>query len=1134
MDEGKRCSEDVRWALESFNFGIKDYFEDTFRKFHDDLHNNVVQTRGVCCQKCSKHKPVEDWCSLCSEWRNGILAKHVFRSTVKVNWKNIDSSKLPSDIKEVKKVFLPNWYKGKLDSNDLSSCLNIMTNSDPWIPGRPSFYFKLHDKFVGRKWLNQKLRSHLNQRKVGVILVAEPGFGKSALVANWIKSYSENENKPLLGYHICKHDSRASLDASSFIINLWQDLRKRYAYFNYQTPSRFKNNKDIKPYCTFDPLLCFDELISNPLHKANLSERSLFIVDAIDECQKPAMGTTSISDLLLQQYKILMPFVSIFMTSRNDTALLSGFRQFKQVHIDPKRDENINDLKLFIQHGTRCTNEDINRLIKDTSHNFLILRSHLSENHNACKVPNLNRIDTIFEMYESTFFRLYGNDFPRKYQVDRLFFEVLSSQLVQMSITVDMMKDILKYSSPPANDDEFEEMIHRMKINFIRISKKQEIHVTHTSLYDWLKSDGNVKFRVKVHRGHNVWIHYLYNKLKLESRQSSLSMNESFPSIYHIFSLATHFIHANNESLTNELNSGKFRINDMRISCTACWRKILPQSAIYDSTISHIGYAASIFDNYEFIQTLVKMSRTTDWTKEASIASGLGHIEAFVALNISGRVDMKEKHIAVDNWMVFGKFCVPEILKDIENEEILVGTNNNTVQQFLLDAVGNFTFDYVSIFHIFVMKGYLNIVRDFTSTDISLLREKTGNGWDVFDLAVAYDNLDMLTELLSVKPMKKRTWYLWYASLRGSITIVKYLLEHDIRDQCAKYNADIRHSNSGHYATFLQNSTDAESSFSISQRYKFRRLYLRESALMVAVKRGYSKVVRALLSHSTECLEHKDAFGFTPLAASIYFRNESIIAILLNHGANRNFAMKSSLNDSDLEFFNRFLRFPLEKKWNYHNAYNGATIFHLSTLRPTCLSTTLLRKIVQNDPEINLDIRDDQGHSPLYYAICHPDADNTYAHLEDYLQPKSHRMAFFLIEAAHTLQISDSLLLELGICGRKKQDHSDIMVMTTYKDSFCKRGINFPPLMKTITITFKGDAISMNTFLNNSGIASNDISVVAVAFTLPEYTFFALRHLPQNTLNSKQIIKYIKDKYKYDADIYIKFYPGRGSSVIYM
>ncbi|KAK3106191.1 hypothetical protein FSP39_014621 [Pinctada imbricata] len=129
-DEGKLRSDDVRWALESFNRGIKEYFDDTFRQFHADLYQNIIQIRGICCQKCSKKKQVADWCSLCSKWRDAILAKHRFGNTMMgtFNWKNIDSTKWPSDVEEVQKVFLPSWYKGKLDTTDLSSCLSIMAN----------------------------------------------------------------------------------------------------------------------------------------------------------------------------------------------------------------------------------------------------------------------------------------------------------------------------------------------------------------------------------------------------------------------------------------------------------------------------------------------------------------------------------------------------------------------------------------------------------------------------------------------------------------------------------------------------------------------------------------------------------------------------------------------------------------------------------------------------------------------------------------------------------------------------------------------------------------------------------------------------------------------------------------------
>ncbi|KAK3085359.1 hypothetical protein FSP39_002068 [Pinctada imbricata] len=988
-----------------------------------------------------------------------------------------------------------------------------------WTPGQPSFFFTSHADFVGREWLKRKIRDYLNQGTNGVILVAEPGFGKSAVVANFIQTYEDNGNLSLLGYHICQHDSRLSLDVSNFIINLWRSLRKKYVDFNAEIPTTLKRENDMKSYCTMDPIYCFQELIAHPLKSVNISKRSLYIIDAIDECQQSSFGW-SISELLINKHKFLIPPLSIFMTSRNKSTLLQRFRTFKQLHVEPNSSENKGDLKQFIRYKA---GSDYNRNVLDDMTNFLILRHYLFNFHDT----HAERIKRVYEIYDFEFSRLYGNGFSRKYAIDRSFFEVLCTNLlIDDSLTLNIMKEVLKYSYPSPDDEEFEKMIDRVTTNIVRLWEKDGIKTIHSSLFDWLKFKKNKNFLVNIKRGHYLWAMYLFNKLKTNSIKPIINQYERNKIMTQTMSLVDHYVLARNESLQNELLTGKFKIPDIRLSCLSCLSALPSIPMFYNGTISHVEYAVYHFYEYNIFKTLILLSRTTNWTKEAFMAFHCDNTGAFTAFLEFGHVDFKQKHVIVDTWRTFGNTNMPGIEYDLNREENVDGERLSR-KQMLLNVVGNITVEYMSIFHLMMMKNQLQELHSVVSRDKSVLGEKTGNGWDVFDVAVSFNNIQLLNFLQNFKTMEKNFWYLWYASVHGSTSIVENLLDEGFRDECVKCNLSLNNDEvyRGMYEHFLEYSTTKTNTYDSANAYKFRRFFLCESALLVAVKRGKYKVVKTLLLSGSQCLEHTDAFGFTPLGAAVYFRHDSVIKLLLSYGANVNFVVKSLLNSSDVDIFNRFLRFPLEKKWNTQNAFNGATIFHLSALKPTCSSTILLGEILQTQKNTNLDVKDSNGHSPLYYAICHPEADNTYATMEDFLQSKSHRMVFFLIEAFNSQQISDSLL-KLGICGRRRHLYSQVFISSKYKDQFCKHETNFPQLKELSSITeLKAES--------DFGMSSNFIAFNEEKLMSSDCMVFMLRQLPQTIFDFKDFVKNIHDKYGENAYIYIKAYPGPGSSVTF-
>lgn len=110
------------------------------------------------------------------------------------------------------------------------------------------FYRSKHDKLVGREWLLSELDEKMFFSKRGVLLLAEMGYGKSAIVAHLIcqsdKRFPGNWiHQHIVAFHICNFYSRKTLTPGNFV--------KKFGWRLLKTNTRLSPNfrKEFKiPY----------------------------------------------------------------------------------------------------------------------------------------------------------------------------------------------------------------------------------------------------------------------------------------------------------------------------------------------------------------------------------------------------------------------------------------------------------------------------------------------------------------------------------------------------------------------------------------------------------------------------------------------------------------------------------------------------------------------------------------------------------------------------------------------------------------------------------------------------------------------------------------------------------------------
>ena len=159
-----------------------------------------------------------------------------------------------------------------------------------YFPKEPDYSFPQNFSnpgFVGREWVFRQIELYTSNTR-GVLLVAAPGWGKSAIMKHLISSSSSSAviHDNIVGHHICKFNDKSTRDGGRFVKNLVQLIGNKIPEY------RKILNKDqlvqdiLKSNCNDNPVDCFETAIVKPLRYLDSTGRknSFILIDALDEC----------------------------------------------------------------------------------------------------------------------------------------------------------------------------------------------------------------------------------------------------------------------------------------------------------------------------------------------------------------------------------------------------------------------------------------------------------------------------------------------------------------------------------------------------------------------------------------------------------------------------------------------------------------------------------------------------------------------------------------------------------------------------------------------------------------------------------------------------------------------------------
>ena len=408
-----------------------------------------------------------------------------------------------------------------------------------------SYLSNARERFTGRLWLYNELETNLMKQDTdrGVLVIGEPGAGKSALTAQLICSRSSNPfiHKRIIGYHLCKHADKATQDPGRFVRNLVDLMARRVPEYGMLVSNSSFILSVLERSCLRDPFECFEQAVMAPLLQLKGEAQIYFIViDALDECSSDS-GGTSVVQFIRETSSKLPKWIRLVMTSRNDSNVLKHFSHFPKVYLSSTDARNLQDIEVFITAKLFedapilerlkvmlgfTSGEEISfltsRLLSQSQGNFL----YVKEMFHFWKDGRNNEVDfghipkTIGGIYERYLKRIYGS--REKFKPALAILEIMVAAFEPMPVD-----DLYRVLRTQENIDYEYEFVYALKdlSHFIRYGADNTITIFHLSFTEWLTSNENLgnPYYVSLKRGHRRLAEYYLSVVK-KTQNSSMDI----------------------------------------------------------------------------------------------------------------------------------------------------------------------------------------------------------------------------------------------------------------------------------------------------------------------------------------------------------------------------------------------------------------------------------------------------------------------------------------------------------------------------------------------------------------------------------------------------------------------------------
>ena len=808
-----------------------------------------------------------------------------------------------------------------------------------------SYLSNARERFTGRRWLYNELETNLMKQDTdrGVLVIGEPGAGKSALTAQLICSRSSNPfiHKRIIGYHLCKHADKATQDPGRFVRNL-VDLMARRVPEHGMLVSNSLFILSVLKSCSGDPLECFEQAVMAPLLQLKGEPQTYFIViDALDECSSDS-GGTSVVQFIRETSSKLPKWIRLVMTSRNDSNVLKHFSHFPKVYLSSKDARNLQDIEVFITAKLfedasilerlkatlgSSSGEEISfltsRLLSQSQGNFLYVKEMFhfwkdDRNNDFGHIP-----ETIGGIYERYLKRIYGS--REKFKPALAMLEIMVAAFEPMPVD-----DLYRVLRTQENIDYEYEFVYALKdlSHFIRYGADNTITIFHLSFTEWLTSNENLgnPFYVSLKRGHRRLAEYYLSVVK-KTQNSSMD----------IYRLAQHVTFGEGDDNFLE-EFGNIKASYINASIDG-----------ENRTLLHLAAENS---NRKILELLVPAFDSVDCEDNYGFTPGFVAAKSGLKENVEFLIN---KGANIEH-----RTKPPPSLYSLMDSSVLATDPIERAKTTLWNS---------TMVHAAASGGHTAVIRALLKRNASF-REVNGVNLTAIQLAAQNGHLDVV-QLLYYSGSNADHLCLQYAAHAGHTDVVKFLMKIGILDTCMRCDGTfywlgnkVRYQAGPSY-----NFKDSDGYILADDNYRIKC----QSALHLAVAEKHTEVVKLLLSVEDKTIHCKDFTGRTPLHEAIRQNHVEISELLIRGGARvsqkcMRFQNLSSVcnNSEKCNQLRTFLNKRELEEYEKDLCHCGTTPFLLAARYGYIEVASLLLRY-----GAKCDDKDCQGATVLHIAACH-------------------------------------------------------------------------------------------------------------------------------------------------------------------
>ena len=809
-----------------------------------------------------------------------------------------------------------------------------------------SYLSNARERFTGRLWLYNELETNLMKQDTnrGVLVIGEPGAGKSALTAQLICSRSSNPfiHKRIIGYHLCKHADKATQDPGRFVRNLVDLMARRVPEYGMLVSNSSFILSVLERSCSRDPFECFEQAVMAPLLQLKGEPQIYFIViDALDECSSES-GGTSVVQFIIETSSKLPKWIRLVMTSRNDSNVLKHFSHFPKVYLSSTDARNLQDIEVFITAKLFedapilerlkvmlgfSSGEEISfltsRLLSQSQGNFLYVKEMFhfwkeDRNNDFGHIPK-----TIGGIYERYLKRIYGS--REKFKPALAILEIMVAAFEPMPVD-----DLYRVLRTQENIDYEYEFVYALKdlSHFIRYGADNTITIFHLSFTEWLTSNENLgnPFYVSLKRGHRRLAEYYLSVVK-KTQNSSMD----------IYRLAQHVTFGEGDDNFLE-EFGNIKASYINASIDG-----------ENRTLLHLAAANS---NRKILELLVPAFDSVDCEDNYGFTPGFVAAKSGLKENVEFLIN---KGANIEH-----RTKPPPSLYSLMDSSVFATDPIERAKTTLWNS---------TMVHAAASGGHTAVIRALLKRNASF-REVNGVNLTAIQLAAQNGHLDVV-QLLYYSGAHADHLCLQHAAHAGHTDVVKFLMKIGILDTCMRCDGifywlgnKVRYQAGPSY-----NFKDSHGYILADDNYRIKC----QSALHLAVAEKHTEVVKLLLSVEDKTIHCKDFTGRTPLHEAIRQNHVEISELLIRSGARvsqkcMRFQNLSSVcnNSEKCNQLRTFLNKRELEEYERDLCHCGTTPFLLAARYGHIeVASLLLRYGAKGDD------KDCQGATVLHIAACH-------------------------------------------------------------------------------------------------------------------------------------------------------------------